>query len=109
MNCRAVVMPTAVALPVSVSTSQSCAMRWIQPPVETTSSPLTRRRKLRTCSALNVSLKPGRRCVSRRSVRSVVRCWWKSVDGTEPEAARVVKSDPYACGLVRGGHLHPHG
>ncbi len=35
VNCSAVVMPTAVALPVSVSTSQSWAMRWTQPPIET--------------------------------------------------------------------------
>ncbi len=60
-NCRAVVIPTAVALPVIVSTSQSWAIRWIQPPVELTSRPLTRRRKLRTCRALKVSRNPGRR------------------------------------------------
>ena len=107
-NCSAVVMPTAVALPVIVSTSQSCAMRWIQPPVELTSNPLTRRRKLRTCSALKVSLKPGRRWVSRSSAGLVVRWVWKSADGTVP-VARVVKSDPYTSGLVRGGHLHPQG
>ena len=39
----------------------------------------------------------------------VLRWVWKSgTDGTEP-VARVVKSDPYTSGLVRGGHVYPQG
>jgi len=47
-------MPTAVALPVMVRTSQSWAMRCTQVPVFETSWPLAKRRKLRVRSELKV-------------------------------------------------------
>src|SRR3954452_24407480 len=46
-NCSPVVMPSAVVLPVSLSTSQSCAMRCIQVPVLDTVWPAAKSRKLR--------------------------------------------------------------
>jgi len=44
MNCSAVVIPTSVALPVSVNTSQSWAIRCTQPPVLETTWPLAKSR-----------------------------------------------------------------
>ena len=46
-NCRAVVTPTAVALPVRLSTSQSWAMRCTQVPVLENSWPVANNRKFR--------------------------------------------------------------
>jgi hypothetical protein len=43
-NCRPVVMPNAPALPVSTSTSQSCATRCIQVPVFEMSEPMAKSR-----------------------------------------------------------------
>src|ERR1700755_1484534 len=51
-NCRAVVTPTAVALPVRLSTSQSWAIRCTQVPVLENSWPVANNRKFRVRSEL---------------------------------------------------------
>ena len=53
-NCSAVVMPTAVALPVRLRTSQSWAIRCTQVPVFENSCPVANSRKFRVRNELKM-------------------------------------------------------
>jgi len=81
-NCNAVVMPTAVALPVMLSTSQSWAMRCTQAPVFETSWPVAKRRKFRVLSEANVD--GGAAAGALNDHPKLVACGFSAIDLRRP-------------------------